>query len=598
MANLSKERREKMLRYLERLKKENSTEEDIQAINEIELALTEKKYGLVWEEHSEHVDEMLKDNIPVFSQDDSRTISLDSDAEYNFLLEGDNLHSLYLLEKTHNNRIDVIYIDPPYNTLKDGFSYDDKRVDSNDSFRHSKWISFLAKRLKIARNLLTDKGVIFISIDNSELYDLKLLCDSIFGERNFVGNIVWRTTTDNNVGQITTEHEYIVCYARDLSKLDKWTSTSPVVALFEEKYQELKKKFDDPSQIQAELRKWIKENKKDLEGFAHYDNVDEKGIFHDGDIANTVLGGYKYDVIHPVTNKVCRIPEKGFRFSEPTMREMLANGDIMFGKDEQTLIKPKIRIENNKSTLKGYYYEDNRVATKMLESIFNEKSVFSNPKSVNLLKNLISYASDKDAVILDFFAGSGSLGQAVLELNKSDGGNRTFILCTNNEISGRNTVRYLHSKGLLKDYDPGERTKDSAIYSKIDKTISKDAQEDLFQKHKSEYEEYGICRFVTYPRLKTVITGVREDESKYSDGLPANLFYYKTEFVSRYPQDISLTDLLLEHSPEMIQLQNMQSLYRLNDAIFDEDEIDEVIKDLNPVLDSTQPATFYLIWTS
>ena len=176
-----------MIKYLEELKKMNDNEENIRAITEIENALNEKKYDLVWEEHSEKVDEMLEHNIPIFVEDEKRKIVVDEEEGYNFLLEGDNLHSLKLLEKTHKGKIDVIYIDPPYNTGKE-FVYNDDLIATSDSYRHSKWLSFMYSRLKIARELLNAKGVIFLSIDDNEFSQLKMLCDEIFGENNNVAN--------------------------------------------------------------------------------------------------------------------------------------------------------------------------------------------------------------------------------------------------------------------------------------------------------------------------------------------------------------------------------------------------------------------------
>lgn len=187
MANLSKIRREKMLNYLEKLKQLNNDDENIRAITEIENALNEKKYGLVWEEHSEKDDEMLEHNIPIFVEDETRKITANENEAYNFLLEGDNLHSLKLLEKTHKGKIDVIYIDPPYNTGKE-FVYNDDLIANSDSYRHSKWLSFMCSRLVIARELLDAKGVIFLSIDDNEFSQLKILCDEIFGENNNVAN--------------------------------------------------------------------------------------------------------------------------------------------------------------------------------------------------------------------------------------------------------------------------------------------------------------------------------------------------------------------------------------------------------------------------
>ena len=581
MANLSQKKRQRMLEFLQKIRDEHRDNDDIlKALGEIESELNAKKYGLVWEQHEEAVDVKMRTHVPVFTEIKDREITTTLREVYNFLLEGDNLHSLLLLEKTHKKRVDIIYIDPPYNTLKSGFTYNDRMVDSSDGYRHSKWLSFMQERLQIAQKLLTDKGVIFISIDNSELYNLKLLCDSIFGEENFVGNIVWRTTTDNNVTQITTEHEYIICYALNKNNLDKWTSKSPIVDIIQKKYEELRASYGtDNEGIQSALRSWIKQNKTQLKGFSHYDNVDDKGVFHDGDIANTVQGGYKYDVIHPVTGKPCKIPEKGFRFSQDTMEIMLENDDIMFGADETTLIKPKIRLLDNQATLRAYYYEDNRSATKTFESIFREKSRFSNPKSTNLLKTLFSYAGGKNAIILDFFAGSGSTGEAVMQLNQEDGGKRQFILCTNNEVSALNTLRYLHDNGYLLDYTPGERVNQSTILNKIQKNF--ESTPELYNKLFTSLEgvqrlaEYGICRFVAFPRLKTVITGNRLDGSKYSDGFPVNLKYYRTDFVSKEEDD--LPEALLNHIAEMIQLEHGIKLDGKDYImILDDDEADRL----------------------
>lgn len=156
------------------------------AINEIENELNSKKYGLVWEEHEEAVDAQMKTHIPVFTEDESMEIATLPEAEYNFLLEGDNLHSLYLLEKTHKGKIDVIYIDPPYNTGNKDFIYNDEFVGKDDSFSHSRWLSFISERLRIAYNLLSPDGLIFLSIDDNEQAQLRLLMDDIFSEDNFV----------------------------------------------------------------------------------------------------------------------------------------------------------------------------------------------------------------------------------------------------------------------------------------------------------------------------------------------------------------------------------------------------------------------------
>jgi len=222
MANLSKIKREKMLDYLEKIKEINNDDENIRAITEIENALNEKKYGLVWEEHSEKVDEILEHNIPIFVEDEERKITVDEKLPYNFLLEGDNLHSLKLLEKTHKGKIDVIYIDPPYNTGNKSnpdsvFIYDDCMVGEDDGYRHSKWISFMHRRLEIAFSLLSLTGAIFISIDDNEYAQLKLLCDSIFMESNYVTSFIRKTksmTGDDGNG-LNIQHEYMLVYAKN-----------------------------------------------------------------------------------------------------------------------------------------------------------------------------------------------------------------------------------------------------------------------------------------------------------------------------------------------------------------------------------------------
>ncbi|EMC46555.1 Site-specific DNA-methyltransferase (adenine- specific) [Streptococcus mutans 24] len=162
--------------------REDRRNEDVDKLENLVRLLNTKKYGLVWEEHAELVEEEMKTKIPVFVEDETKKIVGNPDSEdYNFLLEGDNLHSLHLLKKTHAGKIDVIYIDPPYNTGNKDFIYNDKIVDKNDGYSHSKWLSFMSKRLELARELMSNSGLIFISIDNNEQAQLKLLCDSVFG---------------------------------------------------------------------------------------------------------------------------------------------------------------------------------------------------------------------------------------------------------------------------------------------------------------------------------------------------------------------------------------------------------------------------------
>ena len=178
--------------------------------------LERERYGLVWEDKEEHVAKQCETELPVLKEDVSREIVKDATQPYNFIIEGDNFHSLYTLNFTHKKKIDVIYIDPPYNTGNNDFVYNDKFVDKTDQFRHSKWLSFMSKRLRLAKNLLKNDGAIFISIDNNECAQLKLLCDNIFGEKNFCGQIIWRKKSGGGQTDdfFVTEHEYVLCYRR------------------------------------------------------------------------------------------------------------------------------------------------------------------------------------------------------------------------------------------------------------------------------------------------------------------------------------------------------------------------------------------------
>ena len=207
-----------MIAFLEGLKKTHGDDASIQAFNEIENHLRDKKYGLVWEEHSEEVDDKLKENIPVFCADKMRRLCKDEKLPWNFIIEGDNLQALYLLEKTHKGKVDCIYIDPPYNTGNKDFVYDDKYVDAVDGFRHSKWLSFIGERLRIAVNLLSEKGCILISINDLEYAQLKMLCDDVIGEDKYIGTLIWksRQNKDNrNITGVSVDHEYVLAYAKE-----------------------------------------------------------------------------------------------------------------------------------------------------------------------------------------------------------------------------------------------------------------------------------------------------------------------------------------------------------------------------------------------
>ncbi|WP_066728976.1 site-specific DNA-methyltransferase [Sneathia sanguinegens] len=440
--NISKERREKLLNYLEKLK-EGKEDEDIRIISEIEKALNEKKYGLVWEEHSEKVDEELKTNIPVFKEVEERKIEKDKEKAYNFLLEGDNLHSLRLLEKTHKGKIDVIYIDPPYNTGNKDFIYNDQYVDKTDGYSHSKWLSFMEKRLRIARELLIDDGIIYISIDDNELFQLKLLCDEIFGGANFIANFT-RTTRKGGGSMskyVSTDHEYILLYSKDITKKNRF------YVPFDEKY------------------------------LKRYNESDDNGKYFWDTFARNRQGSSN---IYKIEFPNGELVENSWIYKKEKFLELLKKGDIRFKKiaDGKYSLQIKQRLNENgqimRSEIRDY---PNSLGTKTLVNLIG-KDKFNYAKPIELIMYILSF-SNKNSTILDFFAGSGTTGHAVAKLNVEDGGNRKYILCTNNENNICEDVTYKRLSNIqeelphnLKYYKVDYVSKsDEEVYEKLNEHI-------------------------------------------------------------------------------------------------------------------------------
>lgn len=422
----------------------------------IELLHSQKKYGLVWEDKPEEAEMKMLDHLPVLKEVPDRAIISDNpDAPNHLLIEGDNLEALTALSYTHAGKIDVIYIDPPYNTGKKDFVYNDAYVDTDDEYKHSKWLSFIKKRLELAKKLLSDRGVIFISIDDNEQARIKVLCDekSLFGENNFLGQLILKTATDNNPSQISTEHEYMLCYAKNHDSQPKWLKQSPAAHRIIEQYRSLLSLGLNISDIQKELRKWIKQNKELLPQVAHYNNVDEKGVYSSSsNSSNPHPGGYTYDIFHPITHLAVPKPQNGWRWPKATFLSYAENGEIEWGKDHTTQPHVKKRIETCLESLRTLIYEDNRGTTKALSDIFGGKKVFDNPKPHTVLARVIDFASQTNSVVLDFFAGSGTTLHAVMNLNAEDGGHRTCILCTNNENGICENVTYERNKRVINGY--------------------------------------------------------------------------------------------------------------------------------------------------
>lgn len=384
-----------------------------------------------------------------------REESVDFDKTENLYIEGDNLEVLKLLRENYLGKVKMIYIDPPYNTGKD-FVYNDdfaqskaefeaqsglfdeegrrmadhmvQNTESNGRF-HTDWLNMIYPRLKVAKDLLSDDGVIFISIDDNEVENLRKVCDEMFGEQNFIGTLILKTATDNNPSQINIEHEYMVCYAKHRMLQGNWTRISEAATLIKEQYLKLKSERLSNAQIQERLRKWIKLNKDILPQVTHYNNVDDKGVYSSsGNSSNPHPGGYMYDILHPLTNRPCPKPANGWRWPEKTFWSYANSGEAEWGADETTQPHIKKRIETSQEYLRTIIYEDNRATTKNVADLFDGVKVFDNPKPMKVLTRIVDYTTQSDSLILDFFSGSATTAHAVMQLNAEDGGNRKFIM--------------------------------------------------------------------------------------------------------------------------------------------------------------------------
>ena len=396
---------------------EGLTNEEKSAL--LELLNKQKKYGLVWEEKPEDVEERLRDSLPVFKEVKERAIlSTSPDAPNHILIEGDNLEALTALSYTHEGKIDVIYIDPPYNTGNKDFTYNDDYVDKEDGFRHSKWLSFINKRLKIAKRLMSDNGVIFISIDDNEQANIKLLCNSIWGENNFVACVLQKSR-DSISGDLlfSPNHNYLLVYAKVFANL------------FARKDQ-----FRIPQDVDETK---FKNPDNDPRGPWKLSPVDGPGGARKGNPYYEFLGITGY-----------------YRYSKEMMQKYYDDGLII--KRKNSLGKKYFLSQAlaKKGVPPTTWWDDagtTTLGTKMLKEILPDRD-FTNPKPLSLIKRCLQLAACEKSIILDFFAGSGTTLHATMQLNSEDGGHRQCILVTNNENKICEEVTYERNKRVINGY--------------------------------------------------------------------------------------------------------------------------------------------------
>lgn len=412
----------------------------------LQLISEQKKYGIVWEDSPEEVEENLRVNVPVLVEDKDRAIiSNADDAPNHILIEGDNLEALTALSYTHEGKIDVIYIDPPYNTGNKDFVYNDSFVDSEDGYRHSKWLSFMEKRLRIAKKMLSDKGVIFISIDDNEQAGLKLLCDEVFGEQNYISSIPWHSRQSmQNDTDFSINHEYIICIAKKRRQSNRRLKPSNAYDWY----------------IQDGFVFFPR--KVDNDKFSNPDN-DIRGPWKaDPFDAPNIRPNLTYPIINPNTGEQFLPPNgRHWRMSEEKYLIAVAENRIIFGKNGKS--KPQLKVFLNEledfgsvhnSWFEAEVYKTATHGSKELQGIFGGVKNFSSPKPIELIIGILNMVTlpTKSTIILDFFAGSGTTLHATMQLNAEDGGHRQCILCTNNENNICEEVTYERNKRVINGY--------------------------------------------------------------------------------------------------------------------------------------------------
>lgn len=434
------------------------------------MPLNEEGFGLTWSGKRDAVAATQMKSMAALAPQLNESINWD-DAQ-NVFIEGDNLEVLKLLQKAYNDQVKLIYIDPPYNTGNDYVYSDDfsdpikhylevtgqldgdgnrLRANSDTSGRKSsRWLSMMYPRLLLARNLLTDDGSIFVSIDDNEVAHLRELLDDIFGPENFLGQFIWAAGRKNDAKYISTSHEYILVYARNLQTLNanvgQWRKKKDGLDEIYKKVEELvkihKTEFDVAT---SELKKWFKSLEDSYPAKKHkqYSHIDNRGVYFPDNISWPGGGGPKYEVLHPTTKKPVKLPATGWRFtSKERMEELIQDNRIHFGIDETTVPCVKRYLNETENEVPySVFYVDGRGATKRLNELLGNP-IFDFPKDEIVLQEIVEFASDKNGIVLDFFAGSGTLGHSVLAQNAKDNGSRRFVLVNIPEFTNEKSLAY------------------------------------------------------------------------------------------------------------------------------------------------------------
>lgn len=562
---------------------------------EIEQLRKRKKYGLVWEDKLEDVVEQCKKELPILEEVKNKEIITDPDKPINLLIEGDNYHALSVLNYTHKGKIDVIYIDPPYNTGAKDWKYNNDFVDGEDPYRHTKWISFMSHRLIIAKNVLSPEGIICCTIDDYEMPRLWLLMEEIFGEFNHLGTVAIRNNPKGRMTRrkISLVHEYAVFFGKSQKSFIKKLSVNPL-----EKTHNYKQEEDGSWYLPVNLRK---------------QGIDSNAINKKGKLSERYYPIYFDPATGKVTTKekleveILPIDSQGekriWRRSTDVIDDMYRDGELTIKKIKDNYqIYFKFRGGLDGKMAQSLWIEPEFSAsdygTKILDSILGQRELFQYPKAPAAVMQSILVASDKkDATILDFFAGSGTTGQAVLELNERDKGTRKFILCTNNENNIAEEITHSRLKNVIKGYKFSgsentllfEQKLNEKVLSAIDVVLEslenvKNVNNQKFDKFEVKIEDNTLRLF-----------GIKKSNGK-KDGLGGNLKYFKTAFVPAESTDknkIALTQKAIEmlcikeNTFDEVKSTDKYKIFRnkkqYTGIIFDQQAIDTFKKEISKI---------------
>lgn len=393
-----------------------------------------------------------------------REFSVNFEDAQHIFIEGENLEVLKVLQKSYFGKVKLIYIDPPYNTGSDSFIYPDRFQESKEDYLrrindladngtlmregfftknnkesghyHSNWLSMMLPRLYVARGLLKREGVIIVSCDDNEVHNLKLLLNEVFGAENWLAQITWEKGRKNDSTFFSESIEYMLVYARDrdeLARKGKWRTEKIGADLVLEKYAELRTQLNENHEaIEDGMREFYSglDRAEPAKQLSHFYRSDDRGLFFGGDISSASTSIPDYEILHPITGLPVKKPTRGWGCTEPVMKERIEDNRVLFGDDETTIPLKKNYLEETDSIVKTpVIYKDGRAASGVVKSLLGGK-VFDNPKDHLVLADLFEYSglkSDSGEIVLDFFAGSCSTAQAVLEMNEKDGGDRRFI---------------------------------------------------------------------------------------------------------------------------------------------------------------------------